>query len=81
MLVCDINVDGANSTVKSIAKDDTLVRSHKMDVTVAADWDSAVGECERIWGRLDVVVNNAGTSYKNKVRSFPCHVVPCAEAS
>lgn len=68
VLLCDINVRGATSTAESIGKDDTFVRPQRMDVTKAEDWDAAVQECEKTWGRLDVVVNNAGTSYKSKVR-------------
>lgn len=37
-----------------------------MDVTKEADWTQAVDVIMEKWGRLDVIVNNAGTTYRNK---------------
>lgn len=37
-----------------------------MNVTKAADWQSAVDKAAQLWGHLDILVNNAGTSYENK---------------
>jgi NAD(P)-dependent dehydrogenase (short-subunit alcohol dehydrogenase family) len=39
----------------------------KMNVSKEEDWEMVVENTLRRWGRLDVVVNNAGTSYRNKV--------------
>ena len=39
----------------------------KADVSSAEDWKSVVETCVRDFGRVDVLVNNAGTSYPNKV--------------
>lgn len=39
----------------------------RADVTRAEDWRGAVGKAVELWGRVDVLVNNAGTSYVNKV--------------
>ena len=41
--------------------------SIKMDVTQEGDWKKAVDLCIEKFGWVDIVVNNAGTSYKNKV--------------
>lgn len=38
----------------------------KMDVTKEEDWEAAVETTLGKWGRIDVLVNNAGTSHKNK---------------
>lgn len=38
-----------------------------MDVTREEDWARVVADAAKKWGRLDVLVNNAGTSYRNKV--------------
>jgi NAD(P)-dependent dehydrogenase (short-subunit alcohol dehydrogenase family) len=41
----------------------------KADVTKKADWEALVKFADEKFGRLDVVVNNAGTTYRNKVRA------------
>ncbi|KAF6824313.1 short-chain dehydrogenase reductase family [Colletotrichum plurivorum] len=38
----------------------------KADVTSAADWDALFDAAASRYGRIDVLVNNAGTTYKNK---------------
>lgn len=42
----------------------------KMDVANEEDWERVLEVTMGKWGRVDVVVNNAGTSYRNKVRYF-----------
>ncbi|KAF4548632.1 Enoyl-(Acyl carrier protein) reductase-like protein 33 [Elsinoe fawcettii] len=37
-----------------------------LDVTSRSSWEEAVQLVKEKWGRLDIVVNNAGTTYKNK---------------
>jgi NAD(P)-dependent dehydrogenase (short-subunit alcohol dehydrogenase family) len=37
-----------------------------MDVTNEGHWKSAIETCVSKWGRVDIVVNNAGTTYRNK---------------
>jgi NAD(P)-dependent dehydrogenase (short-subunit alcohol dehydrogenase family) len=41
-----------------------------MDVTSASDWDEVMDLAFAKFGRLDVLVNNAGTTYRNKVRTI-----------
>lgn len=42
-----------------------------MNVTKAADWQSAIDKVVELWGQVDILVNNAGTSYENKVSEPP----------
>jgi NAD(P)-dependent dehydrogenase (short-subunit alcohol dehydrogenase family) len=58
VLVCDVNEDGGNATVQSNA---SAMAFHKMDVTKAIDWKSAVDAAIQKFGKCDVLVNNAGT--------------------
>lgn len=39
----------------------------RADVTKKADWENLVKFCDDKFGRIDSVVNNAGTTYRNKV--------------
>ena len=41
-------------------------RSAKIDVTKREDWEKALKDVVDTWGHLDIVVNNAGTTYSNK---------------
>ncbi|KAF1975989.1 3-ketoacyl-reductase-like protein [Bimuria novae-zelandiae CBS 107.79] len=63
VLVCDINTEGGNATVKS---NPSAMAFHKMDVTKASEWKSAIDTAIQNFGKCDILVNNAGTSYKNK---------------
>lgn len=39
----------------------------RADVTKKADWENLLKFCDDKFGRIDSVVNNAGTTYRNKV--------------
>lgn len=65
ILIGDLNPDTAKETAQSISGSDSTI-SMKMDVTAEADWKAAVDAAVKKWGKIDCVVNNAGTSYKNK---------------
>lgn len=39
----------------------------KADVTKRADWEAAVKKADETHGKIDIVINNAGTTYRNKV--------------
>ena len=64
VLVGDINMDGAGKTANA---DSHNMHAMKVDVTSKSDWEAALEEVMNRWGRIDVVINNAGTTYKNKV--------------
>jgi len=40
---------------------------HKCDVTSRQDWESLLKFVDEKFGQLDCVINNAGTTYRNKV--------------
>ena len=41
----------------------------KANVTQRSDWEAIVKLADEKFGKLDVVINNAGTTYRNKVRA------------
>jgi len=59
----DMNEEGAREVAAGLGKN---VIAIKCDVSSAADVQHAVDETRRRFGRLDIVVNNAGTTHVNK---------------
>jgi cyclopentanol dehydrogenase len=53
--LCQKTADEINAKAGS-----SVVRAIRLDVTRAADWRTAVDTCQREFGGLDVLVNNAG---------------------
>jgi cyclopentanol dehydrogenase len=53
--LCQKTADEINANAGS-----SVVRAIRLDVTRAADWRTAVDTCQREFGGLDVLVNNAG---------------------
>ncbi|CAL5871424.1 uncharacterized protein PFLUO_LOCUS5674 [Penicillium psychrofluorescens] len=63
VIVADINVEGGE---KVAAQDPTNLIFYRTDVTQTADWEAVLDVTFSKFGRLDVLVNNAGTTYRNK---------------
>ena len=63
MFIGDINTAGAE---KIAAKFPGSIVVQQMNVAKRADWDVAVDRILKEFGQLDILINNAGTSYKNK---------------
>jgi 3-oxoacyl-[acyl-carrier protein] reductase len=59
----DMNEEGAQKISAEIGKNSIAIRC---DVSSAADVRNAVEKTRNQFGRLDIVINNAGTSHKNK---------------
>ena len=64
VVVADINVEGGQNVA---SKDPANLVFQKTDVTNVDDWKAVVDLAFSKFGRLDVLVNNAGTTYRNKV--------------
>jgi NAD(P)-dependent dehydrogenase (short-subunit alcohol dehydrogenase family) len=62
VLVADINEAGGQETVAAIGRTgaEDAVAFRRVDVTVEADCEAAVADAVGRWGRLDVLVANAG---------------------
>lgn len=61
--VVDLNEEGARAISKEIGDAALPLRC---DVSVAGDVHAAVDATRKRFGRLDIVVNNAGTTHRNK---------------
>lgn len=64
VLIGDLDGSGAERTASSLSS--THAKGISMDVTSQASWETAVNTVVKEFGRLDIVVNNAGTTYRNK---------------
>lgn len=64
VIVADLNEDGGQ---KVASTNSDLMQFLQMDVSKAEDWKKALDFTLKQFGKIDIVVNNAGTSYRNKV--------------
>ena len=60
VMCADLNADGAERVARQIADSGGEAASTQADVSRAADVERMVQETVERWGRLDVLVNNAG---------------------
>ena len=63
MVIADLNAAGAN---KLAAQHPDRIVFQQANVATADAWKQLVATAESTFGGLDIVVNNAGTSYANK---------------
>lgn len=62
VVIGDIRVEAAQEAAAAIAAQGQRAQALKLDVTSEADWIAAVAAAEQAFGKLDVLVNNAGTA-------------------
>ena len=62
VVVADIDDDKGNALEADLNKNGEVATYRKLDVTQESRWIEVVDETMAKWGRLDVVVNNAGMS-------------------
>jgi len=60
IVICDIDYDAVLATVKEIEQIDVKAIGIKVDVTSVADVEHLFEETVKAFGRVDVLVNNAG---------------------
>lgn len=63
VVIADINLDGAQKVAAAIGGQALALR---VDITSRADVDNMVAKTLEQFGRLDIIVNNAGTTHKNQ---------------
>lgn len=62
VMVADVLEDDGRSVAADIAANGGVADFMRLDVTDEANWDSVVQATVAKWGRLDIMVNNAGIS-------------------
>ena len=60
VVIADLNIETANQTKEELSKYGTKVLAYQVDVSKANDFQNLVSAIENQWGRIDVLVNNAG---------------------
>ena len=60
VVIADIDDEKGNALEAELNHDGEVARYRQFDVTQESRWIEVVGEVMDTWGRLDVVVNNAG---------------------
>jgi len=68
VIITDINVSGGQKVASTMPE---FIEFIKADVSQEIDWQFLVKTVFRKHGRVDCLVNNAGTTYPNKVDSMP----------
>lgn len=63
VVVADINEEGAHATAQLLPNSMSFL---KVNITKKSDWQRLLDVTEQRYGRIDCLVNNAGTTYKNK---------------
>lgn len=66
VVVNDINVHAGERVAGEISGTGQRALFARADVTRSQDWASLVGAAQAAFGRLDIVVNNAGWTHRNK---------------
>ena len=68
VVIADIDDEKGNAREAELNHDGEGARYRQFDVTQESRWIEVVGEVMDTWGRLDVVVNNAGMSGVGRAR-------------
>ena len=72
MVIADINMTGGQAVAATMPD---AIKFHQTDVSKEKDWKDLIGAVLSEYGRVDCLVNNAGTTYPNKVClsvDWPC---------
>lgn len=71
VVLADINTAGAEATAKTISDNGGVATVCEVDVTKRASIDRAAERSVSEFGRVDILVNSAGTAFRSPVEDFP----------
>ncbi len=66
VMVADLNVEGAKQMAEALVSDGGRAEAISCDVAQQTDYENLVSQTIARLGGLDIVVNNAGTTHRNK---------------
>lgn len=69
--VVDIDMEGAEETLRMVERAGGSGEIHELDVRVAIDWEATAEHFFKSWGGVDVLVNNAGVVSVGHVGDIP----------
>ncbi|OBR07240.1 short-chain dehydrogenase/reductase family Oxidoreductase [Colletotrichum higginsianum IMI 349063] len=78
VLITDINEDDGQRVARDVPDS---ISFFKADVTSAEDWEELMDAAQSRYGRIDCLINNAGTTYRNKVRAADHTTRPTLEVT
>lgn len=71
LAICDINLENLTKTESELKKKGIRVLSEKVDVTKSAETDAFVAKTVRNFGKIDILVNDAGTGRLSDPMELP----------
>lgn len=75
VLVADVNADGAEATASDIRRQGHDAHAFTADVADSSQVDAMVSAALERWGRIDVLVNNAGVNIPGVLHEVPDDVI------
>lgn len=66
VMVNDINADGGNRVAEAVRKSGGVAAFVRADVASDSGWAAMIAATQTHYGRIDIVVNNAGWTHRNK---------------
>lgn len=70
VLICDVNAEAGEATVAAIKAAGGSAAFQRLDVTDEASWIAAIKAAVERFGRLDVLVNNAGINIREPIEEM-----------
>jgi NAD(P)-dependent dehydrogenase (short-subunit alcohol dehydrogenase family) len=71
VVVADVNREGADETVKTITEQGGVAAAFELDVTRRDDVFALAETVRRDHGRVDILVNSAGSAHRSPAEDFP----------
>jgi NAD(P)-dependent dehydrogenase (short-subunit alcohol dehydrogenase family) len=69
--IADVNDEGAKDTLETIEKQGGSATAHHLDVTSKAQMDELADAVVDKYGRVDILVNSAGSAFRCAAEEFP----------